>query len=264
MNALQKHAKKALYYCIGGWLAGTLMAQRLPDTGSLKNPVYDQPLQQEGVQPEFHFTYKGEDVRVVPLAKYRIAGLVVSHNDPEAWYRFDITHDSKSLNTRDICLVWGENLRSGQYKRVNFHNDDYSCLWSYGKDLGQWNDHEVSNNHLITANDDIRKQINRLSIGDQVVITGRLASYAEAQWGANAPLRQTSLRRDDTGNGACEIILVEGLEVIASHNWVWTGLRDLCRWIITLIIAGHVAVFLMPRKRAQKTMVKPQRWGMHK
>lgn len=265
MNTLQKHAKRALAGAAAGWMLGTVMCWRLPAPDAIKNPLFDQPTQHEAPQPEFHFSYKGEDIRVVPVAQYRIAGLIVSHNDPDVWYRFDITHDSKSLNTRDLCLIWGDNLKNGEYEKVSFHNDDYTCQWRYGSGVMRWKDEDVSNNHLITANDDIRRRINSLTIGDQVVITGRLASYSESRWGPTAPLRQTSMRRNDTGNGACEIILVEGLEVIASHNWIWATLKRACGWVMLAIVGVQVAIFLIPRNRKnrQKTLVRPERWGIH-
>ncbi|MBY0407375.1 MAG: hypothetical protein K2Q01_06750, partial [Rickettsiales bacterium] len=151
MNEVQALAKRVMYTSFAGWVLMVIITQRLPEPDDISPALYTAPLQESTTPNEFHFPYKGQDIRVVPLQTYEIHGLVVSHNDPAKWYNFDITHDHLSLDTRDICLVWGENLKSGEYRKVSYTNDDWACKWSYGADIAQFNDHEISNNHLITA-----------------------------------------------------------------------------------------------------------------
>jgi hypothetical protein len=65
----------------------------------------------------------------------------------------------------------------------------------------------AANNHLIPADGAIRSQIRHLRVGQIVELSGWLV---DAEGPENFKWR-TSRRRDDTGNGACELIYVEKL-----------------------------------------------------
>ena len=56
---------------------------------------------------------------------------------------------------------------------------------------------EVSNNHLITADDSIRDRVAGVAVGDQVHLRGLLTRY-----GSGNGVRGTSTTRDDVGDGA--------------------------------------------------------------
>lgn len=58
--------------------------------------------------------------------------------------------------------------------------------------------------HLIPANEAIREQLNRMGKDDQLRLRGFLVeASAEDGW-----RWRSSMSRTDTGNGACEVILV--------------------------------------------------------
>ena len=63
----------------------------------------------------------------------------------------------------------------------------------------------AANNHVIAANDDVRKVIRSLIPGHIVTMRGYLVNASNREGG----VWNTSLRRTDTGNGACEIFLVQ-------------------------------------------------------
>ena len=239
-------AKQAMYLCFGGWVLALIMMLRLPDASQIDPLLLQPPLQKQISEEDFTFSYQGQAIHVRPVMSYVIYGLVVSHNDQEKWWRFDITHDSQSVNTRDVCLTWGANLQSNDFHRASFFNDDGMCNWSYGVDV-QIKDSLISNNHLITDDDDIREKIADLQIGDQVAIKGKLVNYAEARWGL-ANLRGTSLSRDDTGIGSSEIIYVESLDILHSYNIFWAYLRDFCFWVCVSTLSFRISVFLVPKR----------------
>ncbi len=239
-------AKRAMHYSFIGWVLTLLMMLRLPSVEDINPDLLRQPLQTQIAQNEFHFPYEGQDIKVIPVMNYTLNGLIVSHNDPGKWYNFDLTHDSQSINTLDICVVWGSNLTNNDFHKISFHNDDWICTWSYGPDVKHVNEQEISNNHLITASDSIRKQIANLHNGDQIEIVGRLVYYGEQRWGGN--MRQSSLSRADTGNGACEIIYVDSLRVLDSHNSFWAKLGDFLYWVCVLTLTFRVTVFVMPER----------------
>ena len=93
----------------------------------------------------------------------------------------------------------------------------------------------LSNNHLLADRPSIVAKLRDVHIGDQVRIRGRLSQYAHNH--GFAFMRGTSLTRDDTGNGACETIYVQEVEVLRTGGGPW-------RWLmwpaIGLIVAGVV------------------------
>lgn len=247
-----------MYLCLAGWALCTVVAMRLPPPAQIHKELYNQPIQVSAQRENFYYIYKGQTVTVKPLADYTIWGLVVSHNDPKAWYRFDITHDKQSLDTRDLCIIWGSNLKQDDYQRISFHSDDWSCNWRYSSDVHTISEEEISNNHLITDSDAIRDIIKKVHIGDQIVIKGRLVNYSEERW--DGQFRSTSMTRSDTGNGACEIIFVHDIVVLDSYNELWArtaemlldGFFGLAGLRLTLFFFGPDA-----NARARKKKAKP-------
>jgi hypothetical protein len=70
----------------------------------------------------------------------------------------------------------------------------------------------AANNHVIAANDDVRRVIRSLRPGHIVTMNGYLVN-------ANGPEGATwnsSLSRKDTGNGACELFYVESASAVES------------------------------------------------
>jgi hypothetical protein len=64
--------------------------------------------------------------------------------------------------------------------------------------------------HLIPANREIDERIRDAGEGDEVSFKGYLVRIN----GENGWSWQSSLRRDDTGAGACEIVLVETFSIL--------------------------------------------------
>jgi hypothetical protein len=67
-----------------------------------------------------------------------------------------------------------------------------------------------ANWHLIAADDSVRKVLGKLRSGSLVELRGRLVDIEGKEVGM-----RTSLRRDDTGAGACEILLAETARLLA-------------------------------------------------
>jgi hypothetical protein len=68
--------------------------------------------------------------------------------------------------------------------------------------------HSSANMHMIAANDNVRRELKRLKEGDQVRLHGVLV---DVHW-PNGGYWKTSLTREDSGAGACEIVWVHHLE----------------------------------------------------
>ena len=103
-----------------------------------------------------------------------------------------------------------------------FWNGQFTC--NYGPRSGvtpkEWQTFQhdqLSNNHILTDNPDIRERIKDVKIGDQIYFKGWLARYKN-NLGFN---RGTSTTRDDTGNGACETIYLEEFEILQTNESDW-------------------------------------------
>ena len=72
-----------------------------------------------------------------------------------------------------------------------------------------------ANMHLIPANDAIENQIEETQEGDIIEITG---SLVKATSNSDNWAWKSSLTRSDTGNGACEVILVKELKITGTNE----------------------------------------------
>lgn len=164
---------------------------------------------------------------IVPKAAYTIDGLVVSLHKSDSF--LDVTHEHDPLNTIDLCVVWGPNITTNGYRKVSYKSGDFTCFykWTTEEDppfSGQF----LANNHLVPATGAIAAFIQDIEIGDQVRLSGKLADYTVAKDGITLGRRNTSLTREDTGNGACEIIYLTEARILKKHMpWRTTAINIL-------------------------------------
>lgn len=208
---------------------------RLAEPSLIDPALLQKPVQSGTRRARFSFEYKGRECRVEPVASYEIWGLVVSHNNIHSMA--DIYHDSTSVDTKDLCVIWGSNLESPEYRRVQYKSGPFTCYFSY-PDGVRFSHLAIGNNHLITDSEAIRRQLDRVRVGDQVHLSGLLVNYQMDDW--QDFWRKTSTRRDDND---CEVMFVGELQVIARGTPGWYALYRL-GWL--LLLALPVAyVFLM-------------------
>lgn len=70
----------------------------------------------------------------------------------------------------------------------------------------------AANNHIVAASDAVAKAVSRLRVGELVEMRGSLVDAD----GPDGFRWRSSRRRDDTGNGACELFWVESVKVLAA------------------------------------------------
>ncbi len=201
--------------------AGLWGRDQLPPATQALPALREEPSQLPDVRPAFGVQTGGVSYTVRPLFRYEIAGMVVSRHHSSAWW--DIVHRewNDKLNVVDLCVVWGANLASDNFRRLRYWSEVFTC--NVGTDNGEvWERFEqnaLSNNHLLTADKRIAKTLESARPGDQVQIRGWLAEYRVE--GDRPMTRGTSIRRDDRGNGACETIWVEDAVILRSANRGW-------------------------------------------
>lgn len=223
-----------------------------PRESSLSNPGAKAPIQADipagsAEAAPIMTSYDGTNFRLHPKAKYTLEGLIVSqHRSDSVW---DHVHTlwGDLLNSRDLCTVWGQTLASGIFRDVDFWSGQWTCYYRYWDEItaGGFKPHEVSNTHVLASDPVIRKAIDELEIGDEYRMRGLLVDYEIVGDAKRAGFRRnTSLIRTDTDNGACEILLVQSVELIKSHNRVFRQMRDLGQAVFLLSLAAIVGIMI--------------------
>lgn len=221
----------------------------MPRVSQLNAEIETAPVQLEiGEMDDFEFEWKNEKYWATPLYSYDLAGLVVSRNTYGSI--IDPTNTGSQGRARDLCTVWGSTATSGVYRMMKFHNTNYTCWGSWGREGESakklFRGNELGNNHLISDSPTIRRKINSIDRGDQIRLRGYLVEYG--RWnesGKKYTVRGSSTTRGDRGNGACETIFVQELEVLDKNFPLVNGLMSLARKFLGLLILLRIAVFFI-------------------
>lgn len=214
------------------WLGHTL-----PAPAELRPELRNEPLQDATQAPPFQTTVGGVTYTVKPVAEYEIWGLVVSEHDAATWWDWIHQAANDNLNVVDLCVVFAENAATGGYVGLDYSSGSFVCYvqTNSSEKWQRFSMRALSNNHLLADRPAVAARLRNVRIGDQVRIRGWLAEYEHHH--GFAFKRGTSLTRDDTGNGACETIYVQDIEVLRAGGGPWRWLR----WpAIALIVAGVV------------------------
>ena len=185
------------------------------EESSLENgPIQIEVAEENGKKESGEF--KGRKIDIAYKDYYDITGVVTSVRD---FWGLD---DYAALAPRDVCLAWGslaETFLNGgatfyqQYRycygKATGENAEMAETFEFKTPFGQKRSSLalMSNNHLIASNVEIRNQIADLKIKDKIRIKGYLVNVTY-----NELSLRTSERRDDAGNGACEVIYVTSIE----------------------------------------------------
>lgn len=213
-----------------------------PRQSEIREELNQEPVQTETERRNYTISYRGNDYGIQPLAEYEIWGLVVAKNNINAFD--DIYHSADSVDIQDLCVVWGENLDLLKLRQVKFWSEPFSChIDIEDRDIWAWfNQQQLSNSHLLSDDESVRKTIRRVEIGDQIRLSGTLIAYHPA--GASEQLRKSSLRRDDEGNGACEVMMVEEAEILHAPNSTWRAVFRIGSEALVVLLLFKVLLFL--------------------
>lgn len=215
MRILQRYLAISLLLCVVCAIYFALREVSLPEVARIDRTIREaEPLQEVSERAAFTTTIGGYTYTLTPRATYEISGLVVSQHRSDAL--FNLYHQADPGNIRDVCVVWGEAITNGSYRKVKFSSGEFTCSFSWSGALTPpFKPEKASNSHLIPANRAIARHIGSIRVGDQIRMTGLLVDYKVTREGQDIFTRRTSLTRDDTGNGACEILYVTDLSVVA-------------------------------------------------
>ncbi len=141
------------------------------------------------------------DYTLTPLADFSIEARVLSRHD----YTFDA---GSALAPVDFALGWGRMSDSAVIDRLDVSQS--ARFFSY-----RWKDtppipppeivRSAANMHLIPADAGVARALDRVRVGEIVTLGGQLVEARRAdgwRW-------TSSLTREDSGAGACELVLVD-------------------------------------------------------
>ena len=208
----------------------------LPANLKIVDDTREEPLQVRTKKKPFDALFNDVRYRVEPEYAYDLSGVVVSYRHHEGKSRMH-RRANDHLNMLDVCVVWGDNAGNPILQQFDFWNGIFTCVFKTGSNeaWAAFNQHQLSNNHLISDNPAIRDRVLDIAIGDQIRVRGQLASYSSAAGGK----RGTSTTRTDTGDGACETIYVEEFQILEAAVSPWRMSMYASASVLALALLVH-------------------------
>jgi hypothetical protein len=161
----------------------------------------DDPLQSDLEAPQIltrgEFQVIGQarfsaEVRVLGRERYRLGALA-------------------DVSPLDIAVGWGPMSDSAVLADLDIRQSGRFYFWQYQDEPPiptEAIESHSANWHLVPANSTIWRKLRGLRVGDVVKLEGMLVNLENSD-----VTMSTSLRRDDTGAGACEIVYVQKASV---------------------------------------------------
>jgi hypothetical protein len=142
--------------------------------------------------------------RIVPLEAFAIEARILSTRR----YRFDRESD---LAPVDLALGWGPMAEPAVFAQVSVSQSERWYYWRASELPIPKREIEThsANMHMIPATPAIEDALRSLRAGDRV----RLGGFLVEARGPDGWHWRSSLSREDTGAGACEVVWVERLEL---------------------------------------------------
>ncbi len=159
----------------------------------------EQPVQKLVSDETRPFAYKG--ITITPLAAFQITARVLAAEDYFLGREAD-------LFPVDLALGWGPMSDSKVLAKLKISQGERYYHWeTKGEEFPiprEEIEHNSANMHLIPATEEVSSRVNTARAGDVVTFSGWLVEARAADgW-----CRRSSLTRNDTGAGACELVWV--------------------------------------------------------
>ncbi|WDP90919.1 MAG: hypothetical protein HUN04_14935 [Desulfobacter sp.] len=225
------------------FILGFFLKDRLPEVSQILPATLQDPVQIETDSPPFEKQVDGITYTITPLYRYELNGMVVSYNHSAAFYDFYHKWWNDFINIKDICVLWGENLKSDVYQHLEFSSGSFTCYYRWpNREIGKrFNCDCLSNNHLLSDTPAVNQAIMGAGIGDQIHLKGYLVRYSHAN---GTFKRSSSTTRTDKGNGACETIYVEAFKNLKPANPFWKKAYHFSGYAILICLALLAAFFV--------------------
>jgi hypothetical protein len=180
----------------GIYIISPVSSYNLPDS-FVVNSVPAQTQTQTG-----EFTFKG--YQITPLADFSLQARVLNFqkysSDKEA-----------ELSPIDLALGWGPMSQNSVISKVEISQKGRWYFWRTDNFPIPREEIETNsaNMHIIPADDDLKKKLMLIQKDNIIELQGYLVECSQRNWNW-----KSSLTRDDTGTGACEIIYITDFKII--------------------------------------------------
>ncbi|MES2554473.1 MAG: hypothetical protein V4588_12525 [Pseudomonadota bacterium] len=148
------------------------------------------------------FTHNG--YQLTPLADFAIEARVLSVK------RYSLGREA-DLSPVDLALGWGPMSDQAVLEKIDISQGNRFYFWHVDEFFIPREEIEThsANMHMIPADREVEKSLNSIRQGQIVSLRGYLVeARASDGW-----MWRSSLSRTDTGNGACEVVLVKSISV---------------------------------------------------
>jgi hypothetical protein len=195
--------KKILVFLVlfgAGWHFYSQPGQVTLGPGVLANET---PYQESIHSPD---THQLDNYTITELADFRIKAKVLSKKNYSMGREAD-------LSPTDLALGWGNMSDETVLEQIKISQSGRFYRWHVQSFPIPRREIETSsaNMHLIPANDTVSSVLEEIRNGDIVEFSGSLVNVVsdndDWRW-------KSSQTRNDTGNGACELIWVEKLQIV--------------------------------------------------
>lgn len=158
--------------------------------------------QQKNIQKK---SWQKDDYKITALASFHLKARVLSKES----YSFDRESD---LSPIDLALGWKLMSDQAVLDKINISQSNRWYHWSTERYPipRKLIETESANMHIIPANKEIEDKLDKIIKGNVVEINGYLV-FIESNDGWKW---KSSLTRNDTGGGSCEVIWVEKLSIM--------------------------------------------------
>jgi len=145
------------------------------------------------------------DYQIHPQADFEIEARVLSRKN----YRFDA---GAELSPVDLALGWGAMSDETVLDQMDISQGARFFTWRVNEFPIPYEEivNHSANMHMVPANKSIAKDLKRVKRGHVVRVRGKLVNIS----GENGWNWSSSLVRNDSGNGACELIWVESVQIL--------------------------------------------------
>lgn len=145
------------------------------------------------------------DHTITPLARYALQAVVLGRER----YRNDINAD---LAPVDLALGWGPMSAASAINGLRISQSGRWYEYRWGSEGAPLHPSDIArhsaNTHCIPSSPEIRKKLLAVRRHDLVALGGYLVEVS----GPNGYRWRSSLTRDDTGGGACELVWIVSLD----------------------------------------------------
>lgn len=240
--------KIILILAIGAYVVAFYYSDKLIGIDSgISAATFKDPVQTK-LKPTYIKNFKNGnyDYVVSSVVDYKISGIVVSKMDYKP-----ADNSAEKIVRYDLCMVWGDNVMDKTYMspNISYSQSQRFCTYSFSNGASL-NTMQISNNHIVTANEAVLEKLKSIKLGDEISITGQLVNMsATGAANENSDIKTqtwtTSVDWTDTGLDASEVIYVDSIDILAPAHKVGTEVSTYALWAIAGITGFFVLKFML-------------------